>query len=346
MRVVVVSDGRRGHLNPCLAVAEQMGEVTVLSPAISTAKSLLLKALLAIIPQAWWRGKKGSRFLLRLTGIGLEAMNPPPEVVMSAGTKMAPLTVLLASSSGALAVSLTLPTLMPLKGFDFIGVTFHDDPKEPRPPGYRMLLTPARPYEKVAKEAEKWAEERGLSRSYRYIAFLIGGHTRRYRLPEKEIIAIARFLVEICEKEGWRLLLTTSRRTPRPLEEALQDFLSSQPCLAYAVWAHSSPENPVPYFLTLAEKILVTEDSFSMVSEAVSAGKFPLVLTTADSGRSEPKLLPSYHRLQEEGYLTLGGKSAVGAYLSSPCQGKKRDEASAIAHFLFSLLVRRSKLYK
>jgi len=345
MRVMVVSDGRRGHLNPCLAVAERMGDATVFSPPFSAAKSLLFKALLATFPRAWRRGKGGSEFLLRWAGIEVERMKPPPEVVISAGTRVAPLTVLLASSCDALAVSLTLPTLMPLGGFDFVGVTYHDHPGEPRPPKYRMLLVPTRPYEKVAEEARKWAEERGLPLSLRYIAFLIGGNTRRYRLPQKETVAIARTLVEICDREGWRILVTTSRRTPRLLEESLKEFFTPHPCLAYAVWAHSSAENPVPYFLCLAEKILVTEDSFSMVSEAASTGKFPLVLTAGkNSGGGEPKLLRSYQRLQEEGYLTLGGKSAVGEYLFAPGRGQKRDEAQAIATLLFSLLAKRSKL--
>src|SRR6202008_277745 len=70
-------------------------------------------------------------------------------------------------------------------------------------------------------------------------------------------------------REGAGLLVTPSRRTGAEGERILRERLAGVP----ATIGDGSGENPYFAFLALADAIVVTEDSVSMVTEAASTGK-------------------------------------------------------------------------
>jgi hypothetical protein len=67
------------------------------------------------------------------------------------------------------------------------------------------------------------------------------------------------------------VLLSTSRRTPIDSAEAVIGAIGPQ-AVVYR-WRANDPENPYAAFLTLADEVVVTGDSASMLAEALRSGK-------------------------------------------------------------------------
>jgi mitochondrial fission protein ELM1 len=98
------------------------------------------------------------------------------------------------------------------------------------------------------------------------VAVLVGGSNGRYRLGAAEGAALARQLVAMMREDGVGVALTASRRTPAVVRGILREALEPR---GGWVW-NGAGENPYFGLLALADAIVVTVDSISMVSEAVA----------------------------------------------------------------------------
>ncbi len=103
-------------------------------------------------------------------------------------------------------------------------------------------------------------------------AVLIGGNGAGYRYGRDDWQALARVLAEQAERRGVRWLIATSPRTGAAAQRLLRDRLP-ETALAAASWHGRGGEGDVLDFLAAADRILVTEDSMTMLAEAVSALK-------------------------------------------------------------------------
>jgi mitochondrial fission protein ELM1 len=102
------------------------------------------------------------------------------------------------------------------------------------------------------------------------VAVLIGGANAVYRTPPAICARIAAEIAAL-SAQGDGLMVTFSRRTGPELESAIREALASVAANA-AIW-DGTGENPYFGYLGLADHVLVTEDSASMVSEAAATGK-------------------------------------------------------------------------
>jgi len=111
-------------------------------------------------------------------------------------------------------------------------------------------------------------------------ALLIGGNGNGYRFLTEDVMAIMDGIHSLAERHGKRLLVTTSRRTSGPTEDALQRWMVAKPraAIAYCVLYNRKPERVAGAFMALAETVFCTEDSTSMISEAALSGRPVLTL--------------------------------------------------------------------
>lgn len=136
--------------------------------------------------------------------------------------------------------------------------------------------------ERVAKAAERWRPRfEALPRPL--IAFLIGGPTRPYVYDEtvtRRLLALAQQLRD----QGGTPYLTTSRRTPDALADALERGLPEGAILHR--WRADAPaeENPFLALLGLSDGCVVTADSASMVVEVASLGRRLAILDLPVAG--------------------------------------------------------------
>jgi mitochondrial fission protein ELM1 len=99
---------------------------------------------------------------------------------------------------------------------------------------------------------------------------LIGGDKSGHRLTESTVARLVCILKSAHSARGYRAAVTPSRRTNDAVRRALAEGLGSAP------WAHVwNGEGPNPYLgiLGLADRLIVTSDSISMISEALATGR-------------------------------------------------------------------------
>jgi mitochondrial fission protein ELM1 len=128
----------------------------------------------------------------------------------------------------------------------------------------------------VAGAAAAWTAPPGLPRPW--IAVLVGGTARPYVLDVTAARDLGQRVSRAAGAAGGALLVTTSRRTAPAVVEALAGAIGV-PAVVYR-WTAGGAANPYLAFLGVADRIVVTADSASMIADAVSTGKpveiFPL----------------------------------------------------------------------
>ena len=115
--------------------------------------------------------------------------------------------------------------------------------------------------------------------------------SHRYAVADWHSLAEA--MNRIAERQGIRWLVTTSRRTGGEAEAILHSALAPKH-LAYAIWWAEKPEKRVNAFLGAAEFVFATQDSVTMVTECVAAGKPTAVIRPAEVRFPERSFLPAY----------------------------------------------------
>ena len=121
------------------------------------------------------------------------------------------------------------------------------------------------------------ASRRRASRAFRrsqalprpIVGVLIGGANGAYRLDKEMLAEIADRIAAAVKRRGGSVVATPSRRTGPDGVRLLRERLAGIPG---QVW-DGSGENPYFAYLAVADALIVTADSVSMVSEAAATGK-------------------------------------------------------------------------
>jgi hypothetical protein len=113
------------------------------------------------------------------------------------------------------------------------------------------------------------------------LALLVGGPTVPFAFDTSVGERLCRIAAEIAASGGTPYV-TTSRRTPRAVVEALRAQLP--PGAQLFEWTPDSADNPYLALLGLADAFIVTGDSVSMIAEVVRARK-PLAILELPLGR-------------------------------------------------------------
>lgn len=208
--------------------------------------------------------------------------NAYADVIISAGASLAPLNLLLKRENDAKSVVIMRPPFpYAARFFDLSIVPIHDAFFGPDRKTIRTLVAPNLVDEILL---EKSSRELGRkcaldSASPKRISVFIGGNSKTYEFRLSDLEKWLRALKAFAEEHGFELLITTSRRTSVQVSELVKREFSNHPACKLLVIANESNMENVTYgMLGLSDIALVTEDSVSMISEAVSAGKKVLVV--------------------------------------------------------------------
>ena len=263
--VWVLTDGRPGHISQTLGLAE------ALSP------DPIVKCLGLRSPY-----KQASPFLGWANGRALTpdspSIAPPwPTLIITSGRSALPVALGIRRASGGRTklVNVQDPGFF-RRRFDLIVVPEHDNLDGPNimsTAGALGRVTPARLAEAAAQFAPTLTHL-----PHPRVAVLIGGANAVFTTPPAVVNRIAQDLGEIAA-DGASLMITFSRRTGPAMETAIRTALTGTNA---AIW-DGSEDNPYFAYLALADHILVTEDSASMVSEAAVTGK-PISILKLEGG--------------------------------------------------------------
>ena len=138
------------------------------------------------------------------------------------------------------------------KDFSVIIAGAHDRPK----PRANLKISPV---------SLSFSRPQGLYRPQRKaVGFIIGGPNSCFEMGDEILKQIEGVRAQFADCE---FALTTSPRTPRATESALEKLSWD-----YSVIYSREPVNPIGDFLAQCEWVFISEDSVSMISEAVSNG--------------------------------------------------------------------------
>jgi len=265
-KVLVVSDGKPGHVNQSLAFAA-------------------LKGLEPLRVEVCFRNRfcRTLSYLLDRIGVYspllLAKMTVPEEsftAVVAAGSETYYAARYLARRLRLPVVSVMLPRGYRLSGFSHILAQEHDRP--PRRPNIVCLpinLCHVRPQGLYTPETGQQS-----------VGIVLGGPNKVFGM---EVPTMQEQLEKIFTLfADAEIVVATSRRTPAGIETLLGGFPFTRR------WLYSQdPANPIPDFLAHCSHVFISNDSTSMISEAVSFGS------------SAVEVLPLHRRRRARGKFDL-----------------------------------------
>jgi hypothetical protein len=127
------------------------------------------------------------------------------------------------------------------------------------------------------------------------IAVILGGHAGPYSMDRENGAVLGWYAARRAREAGGSLLVTSSARTPTAAIDALEAELDV-PAFLYR-FRRDDPDNPYLGILALADELIVTCDSMSMLAEAIATGKPVFIFDLARGrGSHRPPVPPSVRR--------------------------------------------------
>ena len=214
--------------------------------------------------------------------------------------------------AGAVLSALRRPSLpvvqvqnprMDIRRFDLVIANVHDELSGPNVFVVRTALHRVTP-ERLAAEAETWRPRLAhLTRPL--VSVLLGGSNGRYRLDREAGAGLAAELVEMARRDKVGIAVTPSRRTDPAVTAAIHEALEP-----YGGWVWDlTGDNPYFGMLALADGIIVTQDSVSMISEAAATTAPVMFVPLPGSSRRQGIFLRTL--MQEDRIRPFQGRFAI-----------------------------------
>jgi mitochondrial fission protein ELM1 len=243
----ILSEGLAGLQAQALGLAEAAG----LSPDLRVLK-----------PSAPWKWVAARMWPRPLSVVADAVRAPLPELVIGCGGMAAAVIAALRGKSRRV-VQVQNPR-MTIGRFDLIVANRHDELT-----GANVILTRTALHrvtpERLAMQAEAWRDHiTALPRPL--VAVLLGGSNGRYRLDVEAGGRLAADLASMMRRDKVGVMVTPSRRTDPSVTALIAGAITP---LGGQVW-DGGGDNPYFGMLALADLIIVTQDSVSMISEAAA----------------------------------------------------------------------------
>ena len=278
--VWVLTDGRPGHISQTLGLAEALARAPIV-------KTIHLRApFREASPFLGWAGGRA------LTDDSSQVAPPWPRLVITSGRSAlaVALAIRRATRGRTFLVNVQDPGFYRSR-FDLVVVPEHDRLSGPNimsTAGALGRVTPAR-LEDAAAAFGPSLEHLQRPR----VAVLMGGANAVFSAPRAVAERIARDLAGLAAN-GYGLMITFSRRTGAEMEGIIRAALADR---GAAIW-DGQGANPYFAYLALADHILATEDSASMISEAATTGK-PVSVMPLEGG--SPKFTRFHEAMRARG---------------------------------------------
>ena len=204
---------------------------------------------------------------------------PPPDLTISAGHRSVPVVRALKkqSSGRTRSIHLGFPRVSP-GHFDLV-ITTPQYPIPDDPHLLRMAYALTRAATALADRADA-AQIAALPAPRRLL--IVGGPTLFWNLDARRLLRTLASMLDEADKNGGSVLVTTSPRTPKVMEQEIAALLDTSDVPTLLAEPRRSPG--YASLLAGAETILVTADSVAMISDAIWTGKPVALVPVAKSG--------------------------------------------------------------
>jgi hypothetical protein len=292
--VWIVSEGSPGHVSQSVGFAKVLAQLIPLQTQEVFGRTTVRGWQRHLI--RYWMGKRGSpvpaKWLPKIADIKIPDGAGVPDLIVSSGGK----SVFVAHF---FAAKYSVPYIFIGERKPYPSSWFHTvySPVEREVNENTFLLdlipTPVTPELIAAKgtqEKNTWC-------------MIIGGASRSYPFSDTDWVELARGMNQLAERENIRWLLTTSRRTGAAAEAILKRELNPA-VLKDAIWWAENPRRELYAFMARSEVLFVTQDSITMVTEAVASGRPAVTVDLFGTKFTPDNFLPAYFkRMAQNKYI-------------------------------------------
>jgi KDO2-lipid IV(A) lauroyltransferase len=310
--VLILSDGKAGHLRQSEALAK------ILKPALQErGMTSEINTTEIRFKNDWCKirfrrarclsGKYACQGCLWCLKTSLKKedynalMRVKPDIIISSGSNLAPITYIISRESHAKSIVLMRPALFGTGRFDLVIMPEHDRPSRRKnvctTQGALNIIDEE--YLKNQSQGLIKASGHKLSAQDLYMGFFIGGDTKAFHLTEQTLSEVIQQIKSVAEKLKFKILVTTSRRTSKEIEELVKKEWGQDPRCPWLVIAneHNIPE-AVGGILGLSQFVIASPESISMVSEAISSRRYVFVFKAHGLRRKHQLFLKNFAKNQ------------------------------------------------
>lgn len=330
--ILILDDGKAGHLNQSRAVATQLEKVQ--SEKYPEIFNSCPGSVEIIIRKVEYRNRL-SRFLLTLCSLFAsprcvgclkclqfcltkfshsELLKTPANIIISSGSSLISPNIFLKQQNFARNITVMSPPKFLSRFFDLIIAPCHDHLQGRNV--ISILGTPNRVTPQVVETAAKGMKEKLALKKDLIIGVFIGdGSYSRFQKMLTEIVRISQRL-------DAELLLTTSRRTSPRIERLIKQKLTNfSLCPLLIIANEKNIDNAVVKILGLSDLVIITADSISMISEAASSGKSVIVVHI---GKGKKKKREFLRNLEREKIIDLISADELERKIVEICTEKRK----------------------
>ncbi len=312
--VLILSDCKAGHLKQslaCVASLKSMGYIVREKIVEAKHKNNFIALFFKIAALLF--GARFSNIILPLCVDAKTYENLTDgvfDLVISAGSSLAAINQAVAFENNAKSIAIMKPGILPPSRFSMVIMPKHDNAK-----ALRNIVSVAGSLNTVTDETMKQDFQK-LIKKYRElesqdktnnvkVGFLVGGDSKNYELSTQIIGTVCDGIEKFLKENNGFLFLTTSRRTPKAVEEILKSRFKNNPNVKlFVVASENNPEGCVGGIFYACDILIVSGESVSMVSEAASSGKVVLVFEPEPKG-SGGKVKRFLNEMHKDNYINL-----------------------------------------
>lgn len=274
MRILILRDKKPGHFHQAeglAAAAERIGtveidrlEVRSRRLAHDSLRRRLLHPLLA-------RPAFGLRLLYGIDGARIVR----PDLVVGSGRPTIAAGLLLSKLHGAPFAYSGWPDHYDPADFGLILV---DTPRKSGLPNAAFAPVPSLIDPDALREPRRLRSAQDLRGAE--VALMIGGDAHSHHYAHRDWVKLVDFVVETERRYGLRWRVATSRRSPEELYQPFTELLAAGRIAEFVDFRVAGPGSADRLYG--ADAVVVTEDSISMISEAITARRPAVALAPAD----------------------------------------------------------------
>ena len=346
--VLVLDDGKAGHLNQSMAVAMDIRKARMKQGYASEDTRITVirvkfrnrwgRAFLSLCASfAGWRCHGCMKCMkAALDNETYETlMKTYSDFVVSCGSSLSGANILMSIENNARNIVIMNPGIfMGLGKFKLALIPEHDRPRRKNNVLPTILAPNLVSADKMFRDAETLARRVHISAKGAVGVFL-GGDNHTYSMTDRLTRILMDGLENFCGETGADLLVTTSRRTPSGSEKIVKDKARAFPGIKFLVIAsEKNPPETIGGILHMSKIIVVSAESISMVSEAISSGKPVIAFRLSKKKPGATKHERAIAELEKAGYVTVCDAeniaAALGGAWKNPPPPKTIDENDRI----------------
>lgn len=319
--VLVLDDGKAGHLGQGMAVAEMVEEalgIVLAARGIEDSPYVKIKVIKVKFKD------RSRRMLLDLCSIFAgrrcqgclrclsfcldrkamdEVRNTYADIIVSCGASTAALNIFLKYENNAKNIIIMKPGFNRPGKTDLVILPGHDAPRNKRG---NVLITEMAP-NRVRPGIDKTDSDAGG------IGLLIGGDAKDFILEKGLVEKVVDGILKASEEADRSVFVTTSRRTSKEIESLLKTRLGHcERCKLLVIANEKNPEGTVSNILDNSQVVIVSPESISMISEAVTSGRHIVVFKRNDTKtKTGSKYERAIREFESRGYVRIADADTI-----------------------------------